>query len=962
MKHFFLWSLSLLLSATCMAQKLGEATLDQIVGAMSSSDKAHFVQGMGIVDTYVGSNQIAGASGYSWALDKLGVPQTVWVDGPAGVRLSTVFGDKKAYATFYPTGTALASTWNTALVEETMKALGNETLEYGCDILLAPGVNIQRHPLCGRNFEYYSEDPLVAGRMGAAYIRGVQSQGVGTSLKHFAANNQETNRKKVDSRVSIRALREIYLRPFEIAVKEAHPWTVMSSYNKLNGVKTAENRELLTTLLRDEWGFNGVVTSDWINEADAKTQIKAGNDMLMPGSTADYWSLYLGMSGIKNDINTSCKRILELTLKCPAFRQYPYTNAPDLDGHALVARRAADEAVILLKNDQRTLPLSDTTRVALFGSLAYRTIGGGTGSGNVTCRHITSQPEAFTEAGIAIDTTLLSIYEEHIKNEGTDDQGGGMLGQQIMAAKLPSEKPFTLDEVRAYAAVNDIAILTIGRSATESADRTEAEFNLTPAETELLNNVCRAFHECNKRVVVVLNVASAVETASWKAMPDAIVLPWLAGQETGHAIVDVLTGLVCPSGRLAMTLPMRYSDHYSNCSFAKDDAALYEEDVFVGYRYFDTFQQPVSYPFGYGLSYTTFSHEALEAMADGDSVHVSVRITNTGAVAGKEVAQLYVAAPDRQAQNKPRKELRAFAKTALLAPGESEVLHMDFSQDDLASFDEASHSWVTDGGTYALYEGASVADLRTKAEVDVAERIRVVNDILRPKETLNLLNRSAIVDPEEVLNESDTIIVPSDEIDRIYFRLVTELTEDMVGKRVIILSDDLYGMTTRAKQKTQWRGFEVGNVFPMEKDSLSITDAGYLWTLGRRGVDYVLCLGDQTLTTRHEAGSISTLWFSGYQLTLSGEAYSPLMLTEEGTLRLGDHYMFRDNDGFWMEGSPKEPACRLYVEHEPEQETDVRDILIVQPDWNGAIYRADGKRIPTLQRGVNIVNGKKLYK
>lgn len=755
--------MTLFASLGATAQKLGEATVEEVVAAMKSDDKAHFVQGMGVVSTYVGNNAIAGASGYTWTIDRLGIPQVVLVDGPCGVRLSTVFGGATCEATHFPVGTLLASTWDTQLVEEMCLAMGDEVKEYGCDILLAPGINIQRHPLCGRNFEYYSEDPVLAGKIAAAYVRGIQRMGVGCSLKHFAANNQETNRKETNARISQRALREIYLRPFEIAIKESDPWTVMSSYNKLNGLRTSENAELLTSLLRDEWGYKGMVTSDWINNADAEKEIKAGNDMLMPGSTTDYWALKNALDGFlwvkptlsQDVINTSCKRILEMILRTPRFAGYTPSSTPDLQAHALVARQVAADGEILLKNQDGTLPFpSGTKRFALFGSLSYRTIAGGTGSGAVSSSHTTRLPEALLNAGYSIDETLQAAYEEHIKAEGTDNQGGGMLGQQIMTAKLPREmSSLTDEEIARCAAENDMALLTIGRSASENEDRGEESYYLREEELSLITRVSNAFHQVGKRVVVVLNVSGAVEICSWRDNVDAILMAWLGGQECGAAIVDVLSGDVCPSGKLAQTLPIDYRHHPSAVNFPigtsiGEDLTRYEEDVFVGYRYFDSYKCPVAYPFGYGMSYTDFAYSNFSAQLDGDTVRFALTVKNVGDVAGREVAQIYMGEPNWQALNRPANELKAFAKTRLLQPGESETLQMALHRRLLSAFDAEESAWVRSAGECSFVAAASIEDVRLSATVSLPDYREEVGNILRPDGDLKMLDLSALNRPE----------------------------------------------------------------------------------------------------------------------------------------------------------------------------------------------------------------------
>lgn len=751
MKHILLIFLSIALATPAMAQKpkLGTDDVEAIVNALSKGDRAHLVQGMGVVKTYVGINAVPGASGYTMAFSDYNIPTTVWTDGPAGVRLSTVLGGNTCEATFFPTATVQAATWNTPLIEEMGQALGNETKELGCDILLGPGVNIHRNPLSGRNFEYYSEDPVLAGKMGAAYIIGVQREGVGVSLKHFAANNQETNRKENDSRISKRALREIYLKPFEIAVKEGHPWTVMSSYNKLNGTRTSERYDLLTTLLRGEWGFDGVVTSDWINNADAVSEIRAGNDMLMPGSSGDYWKLapLIGNCPVEDEIKLSCQRILNMMLKTPAFAGYKYSGAPDLTAHAQVARRTAAEGIVLLKNDNQALPFGNNVQqVALFGSLAYRTIAGGTGSGAVSSTNISRLPASLVAAGYQLDNSLQDAYEAHIKKEGTDNTGGGMLGQQISAAKLPREMALTLTDIEGHVASNQMAVVVIGRSATEATDRDTTEFFLKAEELALIENVCTAFHAAGKKVVVVLNVAGVVETASWKHLPDAILLPFLGGQECGNALADVLSGAVNPSGKLPMTFPITYRDHASATNFPigtniGDAVTRYEEDIWVGYRDFDAFNKNVSYEFGYGLSYTTFQYSNLSVTPSGDDIEISLTVTNTGDVPGKEVVQFYSTAPEYWLNQKPNRELKAFFKTRLLMPQESETLTLVISKDDLASFDSDNDQWIVDAGTYTFTASASSRDHRLSSAVQVEQRTQSVNDILAPQEALSLLQR-----------------------------------------------------------------------------------------------------------------------------------------------------------------------------------------------------------------------------
>lgn len=722
--------------------QLGKDSLDKVVAAMTLEEKAHLVIGTGMAGSsgeapVVGEtrNLVPGAAGTTYPIPRLGIPAIVLADGPAGLRINPLReGDANTYyCTHFPIGTLLASTWNTELVEQVGQAIGNEVLEYGTDVLLAPALNIHRNPLCGRNFEYYSEDPVVSGKTAAAYVRGVQSNGVGTSIKHYALNNQETNRMKNDVRVSPRAVREIYLKGFEIAVKESQPWTVMSSYNFVNGVYTSESKDLQTTMLRDEWGFKGMVMTDWFGGADAAAQMWAGNDMLQPGRPGQFEDIVEGVrSGrlSEADLDRNVRRVLELIVKSPRFKGYEFSNKPDLKAHAAVTRQSAVEGMVLLENNG-VLPLaSEISRVAVFGTTSYDFIAGGTGSGNVNRAYTVSLLEGLRNAGYAIDAELEKTYTKYIKEETErlnpkSDDPMAMFMPKIRAGEFVPSAGLLDKMVRA----NDVAIITLGRNSGEFFDRKVADFTLTEQESGMIEAVCAAFHEAGKKVVVILNIGGVIETASWKNLPDAVLLAWQAGQEGGNSVADVLKGVANPSGKLTMTFPVRYEDHASSRNFPIDmafgmfgkdkdaepqrnvDYTEYEEGIYVGYRWFDKQGLEVSYPFGYGLSYTRFEWSEASVKPSRGETAVRVKVTNTGKVPGKDVVELYVAAPQGEL-DKPVKELKAYAKTRELQPGESQLVTLKVKNSELASYDESASAWVTDAGHYDFMLGSSSRDIR----------------------------------------------------------------------------------------------------------------------------------------------------------------------------------------------------------------------------------------------------------
>ncbi len=716
---------------------------------------------------------LPGAAGTSVEFPHLGITSQNLADGPAGLRILPTRENQEGtfYATAFPIGTLLASTWDKKLMYKVGQAIGEEVLEYGADILLAPALNLQRDPLNGRNFEYYSEDPFVSGKMAAAIVSGIQDNGVGTSIKHYAANNQETNRLTVNTILSERALRELYLRGFEIAVKEAKPWTVMSSYNKINGKYTSEDKDLLITILRKEWGFNGYVMTDWGGGSDIIAQLKSGNDMIQPGSPEQIEEVIKAVENgdlKENELDKNVERILEIMQKTPRFKGYKPSNQPDLKVHAKIARQAASEGMILLKNKNKALPFVQSVKnIAAFGANSYDFISSGTGSGDVNNAYTISLIEGLQNAEYIVNSELKNIYKDYIKTTEKNQVRPENDLTVLLGGKVPiPEMPINESTIKKIAKDSDIALITIGRNAGEGEDRKAkaGDFYLTDIEKSMIKNVCEAFHTEGKKAIVILNIAGVIETASWKDSPDAILCSWLPGQEAGDAIVDVLSGKTNPSGKLAATFPKHYKDtstskyfpgyavegeiddrhDESGFSFMRREPweVVYQEDIFVGYRYFQTFNIPVSYEFGYGQSYTKFEYSNFEIAETSfvDSIKISVNINNIGKLSGKEVVQVYVSAPNGKLV-KPQSELVAFSKTKSLKPGKSENLSFNILAKDLASFDENQSAWLVEAGHYILKIGASSADIRIEEHFKVNKDIIVekVHKVMSPKQKIEVL-------------------------------------------------------------------------------------------------------------------------------------------------------------------------------------------------------------------------------
>ncbi len=766
------------------AASLEKDGIPKVIAAMTLEEKAYFVTGTGMklpggeepADAGASPGApaagetrrlVPGAAGTTYEIPRLGIPPMVMADGPAGLRISPTRENDGAtyYCTAFPVATLLASTWDTDLVYAVGEAMGEEVLEYGADVLLGPAMNIHRNPLCGRNFEYYSEDPWISGKIAASMIRGVQSRGVGTSVKHFAANNTETNRNALDTLVSERALREIYLEGFRIAVEEAQPWTVMSSYNLINGVYASESHDLLTKVLRSDWGFRGFVMTDWFAGVDAVAQVRAGNDLLMPGTRDQAESILRAVREGRLDekvLDRNIERILNVASRTPRAKGYKFSNRPDLRAHAAISRRAAAEGMVLLKNKNAALPLSSAAQdLALFGNSSYEIITGGTGSGDVNEAYSVSLADGIEEAGFRVYKELRNAYAAYIRSAREKRPEAKPFMPPEPIAEMPADSAL----ISRTASAVDAALVTIGRNSGEFFDRkVEGDFNLAAAEKDLIRNVSRAFHAKGKRVVVILNIGGVIETASWRDLPDAILLAWQPGQEAGNAIADVIRGRINPSGKLASTFPVRYEDVPSSGNFpgvvvetgqaqaeADDKDGLsafrkprksrivYEEGIYVGYRYYETFGVLPAYEFGFGLSYTDFEYSGL-TLSSGkleDRLTAAVEVRNAGKTAGREVVQLYISAPAGRL-DKPALELKGFVKTRLLQPGESQTVHFELSPREISSFDPASSSWIAEAGKYVVRIGASSRDIRQTAVFEL-DRERTVK-----RESIALVPRVSI--------------------------------------------------------------------------------------------------------------------------------------------------------------------------------------------------------------------------
>ncbi|MFC5407465.1 beta-glucosidase family protein [Cohnella soli] len=662
------------------------STIDHQISQMTLEEKAAFVAGADMWKTA--------------SLERLDIDSIYMYDGTNGIRKTQttnelgIFAGNNIPATCYPTGSTLGASWNVELLREIGEALGVEGKHLDIDLLLGPGINMKRSPLGGRNFEYYSEDPCLSGELGAAFVNGLQSEGVGASLKHFACNNQETEKMAMSSEVDERTLREIYLNAFERVVKKANPWTIMCSYNLLNGEYTSENDHLQREILREEWGYDGVVMSDWTAVHDRIRALKVGLDLEMPGQAHHNRTLII--EAVKSGelaeatLDDSVRRMLALYDKVQAGKKLG--KAYDWEAHHALAYRAAVESIVLLKNESGTLPL----RAESLASLAV--IGG-----------LAKAPRYQGGGSARVNPTKLDIpYEEIVRVAGNDTAVSFSAGYRSDEVEDEAQDDALIAESVALAAQADAAVLFVGKpEGAESEGFDLKDIDLPPQQVKLIQAVAAVQPKC----IVVLSNGSAIAMSSWIDGVPAIVDMWLAGQAGGSAIADILFGLRNPSGKLSETFPVKLSDNPSFLSFGGEGGkAVYSEGLFTGYRYYDKKELAPQFPFGHGLSYTTFEYSGLSMSGGAEGVTVKCSVRNSGAMTGQEVVQLYV--HDEQCRwIRPVKELKAFRKIELHPGEETEIVFL-LEPRDFSYYDPDRKQWTADSGDFEIIIGSSSADVR----------------------------------------------------------------------------------------------------------------------------------------------------------------------------------------------------------------------------------------------------------
>ena len=667
-------------------QTMNEAKINELIRKMTLEEKVSLLSGDDFWHTR--------------AVERLGIPRMMVSDGPVGLRKQEEGGDHLGVndsidAVCFPSGVLTAASFDTGTLHKLGETLANECQAENVGVILGPAMNIKRSPLCGRNFEYYSEDPLLSARLGTAYVKGVQENGVDTSPKHFAANNQEYRRMRASSNMSERTFHELYLRSFEEMVRESKSWTMMASYNRINGTFSCENRELLADILRDKWGFDGFVVSDWGAVNDRAMGVRAGLDLEMPSTNGagDRTILKAVRNGEldEKDVDAAARNVLRIIMR---YAENHKTDAVfDRAKDHEVSKVIAEQGMVLLKNKENVLPLRKDQKIAVIGSYAQNVRYQGGGSSHIHTSRVTSFMDVMKN-----DKNVTFALGFRDGQEDTD--------------------PALLEEALQAAASAEVAILFVGlpdKYESEGYDR--IHMHIPPCQSELIERVA----DIAKKTVLVLHNGSPIEMP-WIDKVDAVLEAYLAGEAAGEAEHDILYGLVNPSGRLAETFPLRLEDNPTYLTYGHDmDDVQYSEGIFVGYRYYDRKKMDVLYPFGYGLSYTTFDYSNLKldrkSMKDTDTLGVSLHVANTGKMKGKEVVQIYIRYKD-PAVVRPIRELKAFAKVEL-APGEDKEVHFELSKSAFAYWNEAIHDFHVDTGDYVIEAARSSRDICLASEVHV---------------------------------------------------------------------------------------------------------------------------------------------------------------------------------------------------------------------------------------------------
>lgn len=705
--------------------KLEKNNIKEIIAQLTLEQKATFCVGLK-------DSKDMGLCARNQEIEELGIPSVIFADGPQGLRFNTP-------TICFPCATLLAQTWDDELIEECTEEMGKINEAFGVDLFLAPGMNIQRNILNGRNFEYFSEDPLVAGHMATAYVKGVQKSGTGSCIKHYCANSQEKYRDLASSEVSERALREIYLRAFGYTIKNADPYAVMTSYNPINGTYAAANKPLVKDVLRGEFAFNGLVTSDWSAHGGFPNMIKVENDMYSGAADqdAEIKTLVDAVNNGEVSMEQLDKCVEHVLGMCLRTNAYTKKNANKVDkvvdpaGKVAMVRKTGAQGIVLLKNDG-ALPKANGT-FACFGNGHFSTQICGAGSGG--CGTI-NEPMFFHAAfiryeGIKENEEIFKLYEKHL----TPDFEPASTYKEGVDNPVDDQSEVIIDYATAKKAAqtSDIAVFTIFRRTAEGTDNLpiRGDYLLNDVERDNIEIISKAFHEEGKKLVCVINSGNPMEVASWEKFADAILYTAYPGEQVGFAILDVITGNVAPAAKLACTWPVKYADApQADCWPGSEQKTCYCEDIYVGYRYYETFGVPVSYPFGYGLTYTTFDYTDFTASVKQDgNISLSLTIKNTGDSASAEVAEFYVEIPDGKNEH-PKRVLCGYKKTKVLQPGEAQTVCIDVTDDELETYVTKDATWIREGGNYRFFAGKNAHDMIAEADIELSEKeIKKVTNI-----------------------------------------------------------------------------------------------------------------------------------------------------------------------------------------------------------------------------------------